>query len=476
MLLAVIATIFFGLLRLVAGDAVRHGLPAPYGAVAVHIAGLGLFVSLAILLDRLIRALYWNRYLKRRRGMATPALMEDLLTIALVVLGISLGLYWEEGVSITGLVTASGATAIILGIALQAVIQDLFSGLAVNIEGAYAIGDWLTFYSEQMHEAGFGRVTGITWRNTFLMQEDGRTLMVPNHMMTTHPVLNHNRPPGPKRFEVEISADNRIPFRRLHDALLGEAYKVVTHPGFARHPKPSVMLHRIGEDGCYYLVRFYAWPGQISTTRCRSAMLAALQEAVLQNDFASPVQQIEIQPPPRLDFTLGEKETRAVLRRAPLFARTLDEKQVADLATHCHVHDFSASTVLMRQGDPPGPMYIILEGAISIAIVGPDGQDHEVAVSATGDAVGEMSLMTGAPRSATATTLCHVRALEIGKDGIEALLAKTPRLAERLSEVLAERQRALQAAVDQHARKEDGARDILTRMLDFFGQALGVSG
>ncbi len=126
----------------------------------------------------------------------------------------------------------------------------------------------------------------------------------------------------------------------------------------------------------------------------------------------------------------------------------------------------------MRQGDPPGPMYIILEGAVSIAIAGGDGQSHEVAVSSTGDAVGEMSLMTGAPRSATATTLAPLRVLEITKAGIEVLLAKTPLLAERFSEILAQRQRELDAANDHSALKADHQSDILTRMRAFFSQAL----
>ncbi len=475
MIFALIATIFFALLRFWADAAIVAHVPAPYGLFVLHAIGVALLVAGAFLLDRLIRALFWNGYLRHRRGQNTPALIEDIVTIALVVLGISLGLYFEEGMSVTGLVTASGATAIILGIALQVVIQDLFSGLSVNLDGSYAIGDWLTFYTDQMPEPLYGCVSGITWRTTFLTLEDGRRLMVPNHMMTSQPVLNHSRPAGPKRYIVEVSADNRIPFKRLNDALLGEAFKVVTKYGFARTPEPSVVFDRLGEDGCYYHVRFYAYPDRISVARCRSIMLTAIQDVVIQNDFASPVQQLEIQPPPNLDFTLGEKETRAILARSPLFADALDEEQIADLAAYCNVVQLERGRVLMKQGDEPGPMFIILEGAISITVANADSQAQEVAVSAAGDVVGEMSLMTGAPRTATATALSSLLLLEITKPGIAALLEKSPHLAVRFSEILSQRQRKLDEVADHAARNATRQKDILARMKDFFAHALGTS-
>ncbi len=196
MIYALIATIFLALLRFWAAAAILARVPEPYGRFVLQAIGVVLFVAVALLIDRLIRFLFWNGYLRHRRGRDTPALVEDIVTVALLVLGLSLGLYVEEGMSVTGLITASGATAIILGIALQVVIQDLFSGLSVNIDGAYAIGDWLTFYTDQMPEPLFGCVSGITWRTTYLTLENGRRLMVPNHMMTSQPVMNHSRPVG----------------------------------------------------------------------------------------------------------------------------------------------------------------------------------------------------------------------------------------------------------------------------------------
>ena len=152
--------------RFAGAPAIMAAMPPHYGDRVVNTLGVLTAIAAAVALDRLIRAFYWDGYLRRRLGRETPAVIESLLTIALVMLGVSIGLYFEAGVSFTGLITASGATAIILGIALQAAINDVFSGLSVNLDGSFAIGDWLTVYADHLPEPVYGRVQGITWRIT----------------------------------------------------------------------------------------------------------------------------------------------------------------------------------------------------------------------------------------------------------------------------------------------------------------------
>src|SRR5258708_22781322 len=161
-LLILLAARYWGL------AALSHWLSPALSGELGHVIMVAAVVAVTLFIDGLVRHYYWHRYLQRRRNRDTRALIKDILTIALMLLGLSIGLWWEEGFSFTGFITASGATAIILGIALQAVIQDLFSGLAINLDGSYALGDWLTIYSDQMDGPVYGRVTHMTWRSTFL--------------------------------------------------------------------------------------------------------------------------------------------------------------------------------------------------------------------------------------------------------------------------------------------------------------------
>jgi CRP-like cAMP-binding protein len=149
----------------------------------------------------------------------------------------------------------------------------------------------------------------------------------------------------------------------------------------------------------------------------------------------------------------------------------LDADEVNQLAKSCSPVELARGVVLMRQGDPPASMYLILEGAVSIAIAGEGGVSHEVAISAAGDIVGEMSLMTGANRNATATAIARLRALKIEKGDIEALLKSSPELADRFAQTLAKRQHELDEAAHRATRVESQEMDILERMKSFFARA-----
>jgi small-conductance mechanosensitive channel/CRP-like cAMP-binding protein len=430
-------------------------------------------VAATLFIDGLIRHYYWHRYLQRRRNLETPALIQDLLTIALFLFGLSIGLWWQEGFSFTGFITASGATAIVLGIALQTVIQDLFSGLSINLDGSYALGDWLTVYTDQMPEPIYGRVTHMTWRSTFLALDDGRRLMVPNHMVTANPVMNHSRPADAKRLHVEVGVDGRMPAARVTDMLLGEAFKAVRRPGLARTPEPTVILTRLTSDAMFYEVRFYYYPDQIEPGSAKSAVLFALQDVIIQNRMPQPVTQIELTKPPDLDLVFDAVEIRRALHHAGLFANVLNEAQSAELAGLSKRVEFPRGTNLMQQGDAAASMFIILEGAARVSVLGQNNDPREVAVLAAGDVVGEMSLMTGAPRNATVTALTRVCVLEITKEPIEILLKSSPELLERFSHVLARREQERAAIANRSIQVAAVEQDLMARMRNFFARVLG---
>ena len=471
--LALATLLLLAVLRAAGASAIMAAVPSPYGAGIISALGVLMAIAVAILLDRLIRFLYWDGYLRRKRKLETPALIEDLLTIALIVLGASIGLFFEAGVSFTGLLTASGATAVVLGIALQAVIQDVFSGLSLNFDGSYTIGDWLTMYSDQFPEPVYGKVEGITWRTTFLRLSDGRRMMVPNHLLTSNPVMNHSRPQGPKRLLVEIPVDNRFPMERAISILLGEAYRAVREKPLSAQPEPDIVIDKFDSDSVFFHVRFYADPDEVEPGRAKSIMASALHSAARRHLVPSPVEQVELVTPPD-NFDFEATEARDALSQAPIFKDVLDGAQLDALVAGCPVRTLSGNTVFIHQGKIETSMFIILEGAARISI-GIDGgrKTRDVAVLGGGDIVGEMSLMTGAPRSATVTSLTSMRVLEVTKESIEGLLKAKPGLLERFSTVLAARQLALSQIAVSTEQTLTVETDILARMRVFFARVFG---
>jgi len=473
-IIAFILVAILAALRIESAGYIAHLYP-PYGGFALHFIGVLLFIASAWFIDRLIRFFYWDRWLRRQRKEDTPKLIEDIVTVLLLIAAIAAGLSFEAGLStIAGLITASGATAVILGLALQTVMQDLFSGLSINFDGSYEIGDWLTVHSDLFKDPIFGKVGGITWRTTYLTTEDGVRVMVPNRLMTTNPVSNHTRPKGAKRLSVEVEVEIRVPSNRVIDMLLGEAYKAVRQSGLARTPDPEVIINRLSADAVFYEIRFWYFPERLSPTSAKALMFKALHDVIWLNELPLPVTQIEMTEPPNLAFTLGEQEMRDALKEAELFENVLNAEQFELLAQHSKTLELPRGSVLMKQGDPPSSMFIIMEGAASVSVTGKDGEVNEVAISATGDVAGEMSLMTGANRNATVSALSRMRVLEIRKEAIEALLKMSPELLERFGRILAKRQHELDELANRPSKREAVETDILSRMKKFFASVLSA--
>jgi CRP-like cAMP-binding protein len=156
-----------------------------------------------------------------------------------------------------------------------------------------------------------------------------------------------------------------------------------------------------------------------------------------------------------------------VLATVPLLSEVLDPVQLDRLGAKCHVVIFPARSLLMTEGDFGTSMFALVEGSVAVTLGDRRGREHGVAELGAGDIVGEMSLMTGARRSATVTAVTDVVALEITKVALEEILARAPDLIDSFGAVLARRQAELSRAAADAERA--GHDNLVAQIGRFFG-------
>jgi len=113
------------------------------------------------------------------------------------------------------------------------------------------------------------------------------------------------------------------------------------------------------------------------------------------------------------------------LRRYPLFAKLADA-EAAQLAERMRMRSFKRGEALFRKDDPGLHLYVVLAGAVKIALPGEFGQEALVSIMRTGDFFGELSLFDGSPRSASATALEDTKAALLARDDFLAFLEAHP--------------------------------------------------
>ena len=158
-------------------------------------------------------------------------------------------------------------------------------------------------------------------------------------------------------------------------------------------------------------------------------------------------------------------DARAVLAAIPLFAETLDTRQLDHLAAQCEPVFFPAGTFLISEGDFGDRMFAIVAGEARVTLHDDRGDEHGVASVRPGEIVGEMSILTGMRRRATVVAGSDVAALEITKPALEEMFARAPDLIDRFGVVLAAREAVLRKV----AADAESHRDFASRIRRFFG-------
>ena len=143
-----------------------------------------------------------------------------------------------------------------------------------------------------------------------------------------------------------------------------------------------------------------------------------------------------------------------------------------EVAMHTERRLYAAGEIVIQQGDVGEELFVVERGKLDVLIDVHDGMQHIASVD-EGDVFGEMSLMTGADRSATVRTTMESALLVVSKETIQPVLEASPEVAERISEVLAAREAAIEGhtrgSLNPSRRKvEERSGELLGRIREFF--------
>jgi small-conductance mechanosensitive channel len=430
--------------------ALRWALPAAVAALvpaAVGSAGLGIATEIlraltwaagAFLAVRLLDVLLWHGLVTRRGARPPPRLLVDLVAALVWLSAAGIVAATVFRLPMAGIAASSGVAVAILGFALRDLLASLFSGVALNVERPYQIGDWI-----EVAPGPPARVVEVGWLTTRAVTRDGVGIVLPNAHLARQVFRNYSRPGPHFRSQFEVTLDYDAPPERVERLLLAAAAEVreVGPP----LPAPDVKIGEFGPRGTAWLLRFWLRDyADLPETRYR------LQRAVLrhlhQAGLALAYDKLDLfhapMPPRALEPGRADE---VLLARCDLF-HPLDEGDVAALAAASRRRALRAGEILLRAGEPGASLFIVVEGVLDAWHEGPDGARQWLASVGAGGTIGEFSLLTGEPRSATVTAKRDALLLEIGRDALLPVLERRPELAEALGRVLAARRANSEAA------------------------------
>jgi small-conductance mechanosensitive channel/CRP-like cAMP-binding protein len=417
--------------------------------------------------------------LRRWLGRDVPGLLIDVVRYLLIVVAVAIVLQtvWKEDV--TPLIGALGVGGIVIGLALQETLSNFFGGLAILAERPFSIGDWI-----RVGEGREGQVEHVTWRAVKIRTTDNEYIIYPNSMVAKEKVVNFNLPTRVQARRVTIGAGYGNPPDQVKRAIRQVLADV---PGVLTEPAPSIFTVSYGDFAINYEIKFFI-EDFAAHRAIEDAVMSRLWYAFRRQgiDIPFPIRhlyhhQAEEAPaagdgrPGQADrVAAGLADIERALAAVPILAELSSEERQA-LSRDALLHDYGGGERVIRQGEPGEALYAIAAGAARVAVRGENGGEHEVALLQSGDVFGEMSLLTGEPRSATVYSQGELRVVEVRKAALAPLLVANPGLAARMAEVVVLRRegldRARETALAAARRSEVNAeaRALLGRIRTFFG-------
>jgi CRP-like cAMP-binding protein len=147
---------------------------------------------------------------------------------------------------------------------------------------------------------------------------------------------------------------------------------------------------------------------------------------------------LAVELPERYERSIDEVER--LLTDVPIFAM-LTQDELHELARTARPVVLGPLERLVVQGQEGTSLFVVVEGTVEVMLRRDDGNDWPVDTMSKGAVVGEMSLLTGEPRTATVRAVTGVTVYEIGRRQYEPLLRARPQLIDDLARIVEARLR-----------------------------------
>lgn len=398
--------------------------------------------------------------LRFTRRTPTPKILRDVINVTLYAI-VSVPIIKSTlKIDVAGLVATSAILSVVIGLAMQDTLGNLFAGLSLQLERPFEVGDVVKIGTHT------GTIAQIGWRATRIETFRHESITLPNNIIAKEAVTNFSRGEQPIATDVYIAVAYSAPPNRVKAAILET---LAEFPEVLPHPPPHCRAWAYKESGIDYQVRFFV--KNFDTTISVMEQLHTRVWYRFERDginVAFPQRIVTVRNEAVAPLRQSSDEILGLLSSVDLLA-LLKPSDLRTLADEVVPRRFAAGERVITEGDAGNTFYVIASGSVSVR-AGP--QEREIAKLGHGQYFGEMSLLTDEPRSASVLAATDALLYEITRPTFARFLAAHPELGSALAELLARRRTELRAVANQPGAAVESApeaRRIFSRLRELFG-------
>ena len=364
-----------------------------------------------VMLDRIVLPEAWHK----------ERLFQDVLGALVYLAAAVAAIAFVLQLPVGGLVATSGALAIVIGLAIQSTLNDVFSGIVLNATEPFRLGDWITIGEVE------GKVVESNWRATTLLNGQGNLVVIPNSVAARTNIVNANQPSHTHGISVVLPLAPSIRPAIVLEALANAAASSAV---VLSEPKPIVSVRRATNDAIEYeIVCYVDTLGKKTDVRNDLFDLAyrhLLSRGVVMRPLSVPEPAIA-----------GPDEKHRLLRNVMIF-QTLEDDEIAELEAKLTKHEFDPGETIYAAADESGhTLHIIARGVAKVSVP-KNGGEIELRRLAPGDSIGQSGILAGVRTNVIMRSMTHATVYRLDKAALTPILARRPDVAKEMCRLLSE--------------------------------------
>ena len=406
-----------------------------------------IFYNIFIIIDEI----FFDYYLITKKKMAIPQILRNLIKILIISLFIALFLSKYLPKLSVSYFASLGVFSVIVGLALQSLLADIFAGIIISINSPIKVHDWIQFDDNE------GEIIEINWYNTKIKTLNEHIIVVPNGNILRSTITNFSQPVKRERIMLDIGVSYDNAPDEVETAIKEAAKgidKIIPKYGI------SVYLDKYDDFSINYKIIFYVE---------NKKFLPEIKNRLYKNIYyAFKRHNIEIPYP---ITTIGKlrptvKENLPKLQKFDFFS-FMDTNEFEEFSSIGKTLKYGKEEYILKEGDTATGLYVILKGKVLI-----NKKGKTLAELNTGDVLGEISLIKDAPISADCICATETIVYFVEKELIYQHLKNHHTFLTKLSELVVEREIANSKLTVNDEKKEKMIkkenRKILSKIFKFF--------
>ncbi|QTK81777.1 MscS Mechanosensitive Ion Channel [Agrobacterium tumefaciens] len=365
-------------------------------------------------------------------------LLQDLVIALIYVVAALCIVAYVFNLPVGTVIATSGVFAIVLGLALQSTLNDVFSGIALNLGRPISVSDWII-----LDENVQGRVIETNWRSTHLLSGTNDLVVVPNSVLAKSRITNVSGPDAVHGASLRI----RLQPTRHPGIILDAMDRVLlSSNAILKKPVPTAAIVSVDREAVEIELSFRvensgmvtAAKNELFDLSVRHAEAAGLQLAASAGSLQVSIEQLDAAKVLKKPAT-----PMRLMNSIPLFSG-LTEEEKEELAANMNRLTFRKGEIISRWDTALTSLMIVRSGVVAIE-ERDDKETLELSRLAPGDFFGERGVLLGALEFGDYRALTAAVIYEVPKDKLAQIMRERPAIAEELALLLDNRTRAEEA-------------------------------